>query len=75
MLVVIFALKNNNIMSTKHKFITTVEVAKLLSISRGRVYTLVSKKAIPYYKPSGGRLLFDREEIAQWITKGKGGCV
>ena len=62
-------------MTKKHKFITTVEVAKLLSISRGRVYTLVSKNAIPYYKPSGGRLLFDREEIAQWITKGKGGCV
>lgn len=62
-------------MKKEKKFMTVLEVADLLCVRRGRVYTLVSKKAIPYYKPSGGRLLFDREEIAQWITKGKGGCV
>lgn len=62
-------------MQKEKKFMTVLEVAELLCVRKGRVYTLVSKKAIPYYKPSGGRLLFDREEIAQWITKGKGGCV
>lgn len=52
---------------------TAAEVAKYLCISKDRVYTLTSKKALPHYKPNGGRLLFDYNEINEWLTKSREG--
>jgi excisionase family DNA binding protein len=37
--------------------------------STKRVYNLVERDAIPYYKPHG-RLLFDRAELREWVERG-----
>jgi hypothetical protein len=34
-----------------------------------RIYNLVERGAIPYYKPHG-RLLFDPRELREWVTEG-----
>ena len=42
------------------------ECARLIRATRGAVHTLVHRRQIPHIK-RGHRLLFDREEILQWL--------
>lgn len=46
------------------------DVAKLLMISKARVYHLTSNRLLPFSK-RGRRLIFFRSEILDWIKQGK----
>jgi excisionase family DNA binding protein len=46
--------------------LTVRELAKWLRLSESHIYTLVSKKKIPFNKV-GGKVLFDRQRIINWI--------
>ncbi|WP_029446183.1 helix-turn-helix domain-containing protein [Cellulophaga baltica] len=50
-------------------FLTIDEVAKLLNMTKGSIYGLVHKNAIPYHKK--GKLYFLKSEINDWIKSGK----
>ncbi len=52
------------------QFISAREVAELCNVKIRTVYAWVERRAIPCYRPTGGVLLFDREEIIQWIKSG-----
>lgn len=43
------------------------EVATLTGFSRAYVYKLVTYKLIPYSKPLGGKLFFDRVAVEDWM--------
>ena len=58
-------------MAIENKFITIKEVAKYLGYSVGYLYKLVSKKEIPFYQPTGSKILFDKNEIEKWVKKNK----
>lgn len=58
-------------MNTENKFITIKEVAEYLGYSVGYLYKLVSKKEIPFYQPTGSKILFDKNEIEKWVKKNK----
>ena len=58
-------------MNTGNKFITIKEVAEYLGYSVGYLYKLVSKKEIPFYQPTGSKILFDKNEIEKWVKNGK----
>jgi excisionase family DNA binding protein len=58
--------------------LTTEEVAELLRVSKKTVYNWnYQGQGPPRYRPSGGRLLFDRTEVEAWLrsrgTSGQGG--
>ena len=55
----------------KEKFMTIKDVAKFLGFSEGYLYKLVKKKKIPYYQPTGNKILFDKEEIEKWVKNSK----
>ena len=55
----------------ENRYLSTDEVAGYIKRSPGAIRNLVLRRKIPYHKP-GGRLLFDREEIDQWV-KGSDG--
>ena len=57
-------------MAIENKFITIKEVAEYLGYSVGYLYKLVSKKEIPFYQPTGSKILFDKEEIEKWVKNG-----
>ena len=57
-------------MNTENKFITIKEAAEYLGYSVGYLYKLVSKKEIPFYQPTGSKILFDKEEIEKWVKNG-----
>ncbi len=48
------------------KYFNTKECAKYLSRTAKAVRELARRRQIPYYKPAG-RLLFDIEQINEWI--------
>lgn len=58
-------------MAIENKFITIKEVAEYLGYSVGYLYKLVSKKEIPFYQPTGSKILFDKNEIEKWAKKNK----
>ena len=58
-------------MAIENKFITIKEVAEYLGYSVGYLYKLVSKKEIPFYQPTGSKILFDKNEIEKWVKNGK----
>jgi excisionase family DNA binding protein len=47
------------------------EAAEVLGLSRAYIYKLVCLKKIPCYKPLGGRLFFRREELEEFIFRGR----
>lgn len=52
-------------------WLTVTEVSRLVRLSKPTVYQLASKNQIPHYRPSGGKLLFDRAEVEAWIMAGR----
>lgn len=56
-------------MAIENKFITIKEVVEYLGYSVGYLYKLVSKKEIPFYQPTGSKILFDKNEIEKWVKK------
>lgn len=47
---------------------TVKELSQWLRLSKSQVYTLVAEKKIPYFK-IGGKLLFDKEKIKNWLEE------
>ncbi len=52
-------------------YITAPEVAELLGVKPKYVYQLTSKHKIPYYCPTGRKILFKREEIIAYIERSR----
>ena len=43
------------------------EAADFLSVEKSYLYKLTSRNAIPFYKPTAGKLYFKRSELIAWI--------
>jgi len=52
------------------KYLTTDEAAEYLNKKKATIYQLTHKKQIPHIK-SGGGLLFDPEDLDQWLQSQK----
>ena len=56
----------------KDKNILTVDdLIDYTDFSQKQIYKLTSTRAIPHYKPSGRKLFFKKNEIDEWITRGR----
>ena len=54
------------------KYLSVREAAEYIGYSVGYIYKLVAINAIPCYAPNGGRIIFNRVELDEWIkAKGK----
>ncbi|MFI5141711.1 MAG: helix-turn-helix domain-containing protein [Bacteroidia bacterium] len=51
-------------------YINSVEAAALIHRKLPTIYSLVRSRSIPVYK-RGGKLLFIKAELQQWVAKGK----
>ena len=51
--------------------LTLSDVSTLTGLSKSHLYKLTSAKQIPYYRPSGKSLYFDRKEVEDWLRRGK----
>jgi len=56
----------------KDKNILTVDdLIDYTDFSQKQIYKLTSTRAILHYKPSGRKLFFKKNEIDEWITRGR----
>jgi excisionase family DNA binding protein len=52
------------------EWLTSKQAADYLKCGRGRIHNLVSEGRIPVHR-EGGRLLFSRQELDDWIKSGR----
>jgi excisionase family DNA binding protein len=45
--------------------------AKYIGCSKGHLYILTSKRLIPFSKPTGKRIFFDKAEVDRWLLSGR----
>jgi len=54
---------------TETRFLDIKRMAEYIYLSKSKIYKMVSKDEIPYIK-IGSRVLFDKEQIDQWVLCG-----
>ena len=52
--------------------LTAKEVSRYTGYSLGTIYTYTSEGLIPYSNPTGGKLLFNKSEINEWLKERRG---
>lgn len=55
------------ILLLKTDLLTASQAAGFLGISMPKLYELTSTRSIPCYKPTGGKLYFNRTELENWV--------
>ena len=51
--------------------LTMEDVALLTGVTTGYIYKLTCGRKIPFYKPNGKMLYFDRKEIEAWMRQNR----
>ena len=51
--------------------LTLEDVALLTGFSKSHLYHLTCTRQIPYYKPNGKQIYFDRAEIESWMKQNR----
>ena len=60
---------------TSKKVLTFDEAAKFTGLSKSYLYKLTSQQRIPFFKPTGKLVYFDREELETWLSQNRIGTV
>ncbi len=64
------AIARNTLLAAKN-VLGVEDVALLLGVSKSKIYELVQAREMPYYKPRGKQLYFDRAEVEAWMKRNK----
>jgi excisionase family DNA binding protein len=59
------------VLNNAETYLNFLQTSEYLSLSKPYLYELTSKRLIPFYKPTGKKLLFKKSELNRWIEKGK----
>lgn len=60
-----------NIVSSAKEHLTLEEAAAFLGCTRSLLYKMTHERTIPFYKPSGKMVYFEKSELVKWITQNK----
>ena len=64
-------IKNEKMKKNEITYLTVSEASKYLSLSESSIYKMTSNRKIPFYKPSGRKILFNKSDLIVWIEKSK----
>lgn len=62
--------KTNPIESSKD-VLSVDECARLIGMKKSTIYKLTHERRIPFYKPNGNRLYFNRAEVMRWLQSNR----
>lgn len=51
--------------------LTLNDVALLTGLSKSHLYKMTCKKQLPYYRPNGKQIYFDRAEVEAWMKQNR----
>ena len=63
------------IVSTAKQILTVDDLINYTGFSRSYIYKLVHKSIIPYSKPNGKTLFFQKNEIDEWLLQNKSSSI
>lgn len=63
------------IVSTAKQILTVEDLINYTGFSRSYIYKLVHKSIIPYSKPNGKTLFFQKNEIDEWLLQNKSNSI
>ena len=62
--------ETNRLLAAK-KVLNIDDVAALTGLSKSHLYKMTCRKEIPYYKPNGKLVYFDRAEVEAWMKQNR----
>ena len=63
------------IVSTAKQILTVEDLINYTGFSRSYIYKLVHKSILPYSKPNGKTLFFQKNEIDEWLLQNKSSSI
>ena len=63
-------IERNTLLASKN-VLTIEDVAVLIGLTKSWLYKATSRNEIPYYKPNGKTIYFDRKEIESWLLQNR----
>lgn len=63
-------IKRNTLLAAKN-VLTFEDVVLLTGLSKSHLYNLTHRKEIPYYRPRGKQIYFDRAEVEEWMKQNR----
>ncbi len=63
-------IKRNTLLAAKN-VLTFEDVVSLTGLSKSHLYHLTHRKEIPYYRPRGKQIYFDRAEVEAWMKQNR----
>ena len=64
------AIERNSLLAAKN-VLTIDDVAILTGLSKSHIYKLTCSKQIPFYRPNGKLVYFDRQELEGWLKQNR----
>ena len=51
--------------------LTLEEAAKFMGIARSSLYKMTHEQTIPFYKPNGKMIFFEKSDLLEWVRKNR----
>ena len=64
------AIERNSLLAAKN-VLTIDDVSLLTGLSKSHIYKLTCSKQIPFYRPNGKLVYFDRAELESWLKQNR----
>ena len=64
------AIERNTLLAAKNVF-TIDDMVTITGITKQSLYRMTCQNKIPYYRPMGGKIYFDRKEIEDWLKRNR----
>ena len=60
-----------DILDNAKEVLSVEEAARFMDIARSSLYKVTSDKSIPFYRPNGKMIYFEKADILKWIRKNR----
>ena len=60
-----------DILDNTKEVLSVEEAARFMDIARSSLYKMTSDRSIPFYRPNGKMIYFEKADILEWIRKNR----
>jgi len=60
-----------DILDNAKEVLSVEEAARFMDIARSSLYKMTSERIIPFYRPNGKMIYFEKADILEWIRKNR----
>ena len=62
---------NLDILDNGKEVLTLEEAAKIMGMARSTLYKMTCEQSIPFYRPNGKMIFFEKADILAWIRRNR----